>query len=119
FIPKLQGEHVSGRLDGHHLVPYPARAEIDAHGIAGAPILFWCDDPVALFFLQIQGSGRVRFDDGAAARIQYAGENGRPYTAIGRILVASGHLARNQVSLASIRGWLKANPSLAQGVMEA
>jgi membrane-bound lytic murein transglycosylase A len=61
----------------------------------------------------------VRFDDGAAARIQYAGENGRPYTAIGRILVASGRLARNRVSLASIRGWLKAHPGLAQGVMEA
>ena len=61
----------------------------------------------------------MRFDDGAAARIAYAGENGRPYTAIGRVLMASGRLARNQVSLASIRAWLKANPRLAQGVMEA
>ena len=53
------------------------------------------------------------------ARIAYAGENGRPYTAIGRVLMASGQLARDKVSLASIRAWLKANPELAQGVMEA
>ena len=119
FSSQFKGEHISGRLEEQRLVPYPNRAEIDAHGVANTKILFWCDDPVALFFLQIQGSGRVRFDDGAAARIQYAGENGRPYTAIGRILVASGRLARNQVSLASIRGWLKAHPGLAQGVMEA
>jgi membrane-bound lytic murein transglycosylase A len=119
FSPQFKGEHISGRLDGQRLVPYPNRAEIDAHGLAEAKILFWCDDPVALFFLQIQGSGRVRFDDGTAARIQYAGENGRPYTAIGRILVAGGRLARNQVSLETIRGWLRANPALARGVMEA
>ena len=63
----------------------PAVAEIDAKGIADTPVLFWCDDPVALFFLQIQGSGRVRFAMTAALeRIAYAGENGRPYTAIGR-----------------------------------
>ena len=53
------------------------------------------------------------------ARIEYAGENGRPYTAIGRILVASGRIARNEVSLENIRLWLKANPRLAQSVMEA
>lgn len=119
FSPKLKGEHIAGRLEGQRLVPYLDRAEIDRHGLANAKILFWCDDPVALFFLQIQGSGRVRFDDGSIARLQYAGENGRPYTAIGRVLVASGRLARSELSLQSIRGWLKANPALAQGVMEA
>ncbi len=119
FSPKLKGEHIAGRLEGQRLVPYRTRAEIDRHGLAKAKILFWCDDPVALFFLQIQGSGRVYFDDGSTARLQYAGQNGRPYTAIGRILVASGRLARSQVSLQSIRGWLKAHPALAQSVMEA
>jgi membrane-bound lytic murein transglycosylase A len=119
FSPQFKGEHISGRLNGQRLVPYPNRAEIDAQGLASAKILFWCDDPVALFFLQIQGSGRVRFDDGAVARIQYAGENGRPYTAIGRVLVAGGRIARDQVSLASIKDWLKANPHLARNVMEA
>ena len=118
FIPKLAGEHVSGRLDGHRLVPYPARAQIEANGIGNAPILFWCNDAVALFFLQIQGSGRVRFEDGQSARVAYAGENGRPYTAIGRALIQKGVLTRQNVSLASIRDWLRANPKAAQAVME-
>jgi membrane-bound lytic murein transglycosylase A len=118
FKPELKGEHVSGKLSGQTLVPYATRAEIDAKGVSTANILFWCDDPVALFFLQIQGSGRVRFDDGASARIGYAGENGRPYTAIGRVLLAGGELARENISLATIRTWLKAHPQLARGVME-
>ena len=74
---------------------------------------------MALFFLQIQGSGRVRFDDGSSARIAYAGENGRPYTAIGRVLLADGQLAKDKISLATIRAWLKEHPKQAQGVMEA
>ena len=49
-----------------------------------APVLFYTDDAIAFFFLQIQGSGRVVFDDGSTTRIAYAGENGQPYTAIGR-----------------------------------
>lgn len=119
FSSQFKGEHIAGRLDGQRLVPYATRADIDSHGLKSAPILFWCDDPVALFFLQIQGSGRVRFDDGDMARLQFAGENGRPYTAIGRVLLASGRLARNQLSLDTIRGWLKDHPRLAQEVMEA
>ena len=119
FSPRFEGEHVSGRLEGQKLVPYASRAEIDAHGIGNAKILFWCDDPVALFFLQIQGSGRVRFAEGGSERIGYAGENGKPYTAIGRVLIAEGALARENVSLASIRAWLKHNPVRAQAVMEA
>ena len=119
FSPQFKGEHISGRLDGQRLVPYPNRAEIDAHGVANAKILFWCDDPVALFFLQIQGSGRVRFDDGTAVahpicRREWPALYGyRPRPDGERAL------ARNQVSLETIRAWLKANPDLAQGVMEA
>jgi membrane-bound lytic murein transglycosylase A len=119
FSPQFKGEHVSGRIDGQRLVPYATRAEIDAKGVPTAKILFWCDDPVALFFLHIQGSGRVKFEDGSMIRIGYAGENGRPYTAIGRALVKTGNLAKDKISLATIRTWLKDNPSLAQGVMEA
>jgi membrane-bound lytic murein transglycosylase A len=119
FSPQLKGEQIAGRLDGQRLVPYDTRAQIDAKGLPTAPVLFWCDDPIALFFLQIQGSGRVRFDDGGVARIAYAGTNGRPYTAIGRVLLKRGQLDKDKISLATIRAWLKANPALAQGVMEA
>jgi membrane-bound lytic murein transglycosylase A len=119
FAPQYKGEHISGRLSGQKLVPYATRAEINAKGLSTARILFWCDDPVALFFLQIQGSGRVRFDDGTSARIAYAGENGRTYTAIGRVLLADKQLTKDKISLATIRAWLKDHPDLARGVMEA
>jgi membrane-bound lytic murein transglycosylase A len=116
FIPKLKGERVSGRVSGNTLVPYANRKEINA--ATKAPVLFYTDDAVALFFLQIQGSGRVVFTDGKMGRIGYAGENGRPYTAIGRTLIAENALTRENVSLQTIRAWLLANPARAQGVME-
>jgi membrane-bound lytic murein transglycosylase A len=121
FNPKLAGEHVSGKAVGHALLPYADRAEINAGGIK-APVLFYTDDAIAFFFLQIQGSGRVVFDDGAkdqtGARIAYAGENGQPYTAIGRSLIADGSLSRETASLQTIRAWLLAHPAQARAVME-
>lgn len=118
FIPKLKGEHISGKVEGNALVPYASRAQINAVGLANARVLFYTDDAVAFFFLQIQGSGRVMFDDGTSARIGYAGENGRPYLAIGRTLIAEGALTKETVSLQTIRAWLMANPARAQAVME-
>jgi membrane-bound lytic murein transglycosylase A len=118
FIPKLKGEHVSGKVSGHALVPYADRAQINARGAPAAPVLFYTDDAIAFFFLQIQGSGRVAFDNGDSARIAYAGENGQPYTAIGRTLIAEGALTRENVSLQTIRAWLIANPARARDVME-
>ena len=118
FNPKLKGEHVSGRVEGNALQPYADRAQIDTNGIANAAVLFYADDPIAFFFLQIQGSGRVVFDDGNTARIAYAGENGQPYTAIGRTLIADGALTREEVSLQSIRAWLIAHPERAAAVMQ-
>lgn len=118
FRGSLKGERIAGRIEGQSLVPYPSRAEIDARGLGTAPILFFADDPVAVFFLHIQGSGRVVFDDGARARVAYAGQNGRPYTAIGRTLIEQGALLRDEVSLQTIRAWLKAHPGEAKRVME-
>ena len=118
FSDKFHGEHVSGKLSGQSLVPYAARAEIDRKGLAAAPVLFYTDDAVAFFFLQIQGSGRVRFGDGREMRVAYAGENGQPYTAIGRAMIQQGILTRENVSLQSIRDWLKAHPDKARSVME-
>jgi membrane-bound lytic murein transglycosylase A len=117
FSPKLKGEHVSGKVEGHALVPYADRAQIDANGIVAAPILFYTADPIAFFFLQIQGSGRVAFADGSTIRIAYAGENGQAYTAIGRSLIADGSLTREDVSLQTIRAWLIAHPERARAVM--
>ena len=116
FIPKLKGEHVAGKVSGHTLVPYADRAAITANGVK-APVLFYAADPIAFFFVQIQGSARVNFDDGSQGRIAYAGENGQPYTAIGRTLILENELTRENVSLQSIRAWLVAHPDRAQAVM--
>lgn len=118
FNAKFQGEHISGKVEGHVLLPYADRAEINGKGAPTAPVLFYTDDAIAFFILQIQGSGRVVFDDGSTARIGYAGDNGQVYTAIGRTLIADGSLKREEVSLQSIRAWLKANPDRAGAVME-
>ena len=118
FRDEWKNERIAGRIDGHDLVPFPSRAQIDAAGLAKAPVLFYADDPVAVFFLHIQGSGRVHFEDGTTARVAYAAQNGRPYTAIGRTLIAEGAIPREEVSLQSIRAWLKAHPQDARRVME-
>ncbi len=117
FSAAWKGEHIAGKLDGQRLVPYADRAAIEA-GSAAAPVLLYTDDPVALFFLQIQGSGRARLADGTLVRLAYAGDNGQPYTAIGRVLIAEGALTRETVSLQSIRAWLAAHPERAQAVMQ-
>ena len=118
FHPNLHGEHIAGRLDGNRLVPYFTRAEIDREGLRTAPILFFSNDPAGVFFLQIQGSGRVRLEDGVMRRVAYAGQNGRDYTAVGRILVQDGALEKSQLSLQSIRSWMNAHPAKAREVME-
>jgi len=72
--------------------------------------LFWIDDPVEAFFLEIQGSGRVRLPDGQVARVGFAGKNGHAYKAIGKTLVEWGAMPLEQVSLQSIKAWIRANP---------
>ncbi len=118
FRAKWAHESIAGRVVGHSLEPYPDRAGIDANGLKTAPILFYAADPIAVFFLHIQGSGRVVFDDGSMARVAYAAQNGQPYTAIGRTLIAEGAIPRENVSLQSIRAWLQAHPDQARRVME-
>lgn len=118
FRNEWKHEHIAGRVTGHTLVPFASRAQIDAKGLKDAPVLFYAADPISVFFLHIQGSGRVVFDDGSVARVAYSAQNGRPYTAIGRTLIAEGAIPREDVSLQSIRAWLEAHPGDARRVME-
>jgi membrane-bound lytic murein transglycosylase A len=119
FRDTLKGERIAGRIENQKLVPYATRRDIDRRGLKSANVLFYGDDPVAVFFLQIQGSGRVLFDDGPVARAAYAGQNGHPYTAIGKTLIKMGALTRENVSMQSIAAWLHAHPSQARAVMES
>lgn len=95
--------------DRAEMNPYFCRAEITAGAIEGrAPVLLYVDDPIMLFFLQVQGSGKVRMRDGRLVGLQYAGQNGHEYVAIGRILKERGEL--ETLSLQTIRDWLLAHP---------
>jgi membrane-bound lytic murein transglycosylase A len=118
FRPKLRGERIAGKVEKGRLVPYATRAQIDAKGLAQAHTLFYASDPVAVFFLHIQGSGRVHFDDGSRARVTYAAQNGQIYTAIGQTLKLRSALKPGNISMQNIDAWLRANPSAARQVME-
>jgi membrane-bound lytic murein transglycosylase A len=117
--PRAPGQPVMGRLVAGRLVPYWSRAEIEGGEIGGAarPLL-WLADPVDLFFLQIQGAGRVQLPDGTFVRVGYDGKNGRPYTPIGRVLVQMNALAPGAVTMQSIRAWLAAHRAQAKSVMD-
>jgi membrane-bound lytic murein transglycosylase A len=124
FREELKGQRIAGRVRSGALRPYPTRAEIEAgalDGLAredGGPLeLVWVDDGVDAFFLHIQGSGRVVLEDGSIIRVGFAAQNGHPYVAIGRELVARGVMTREQVSMQSIREWLAANPGAARELM--
>ncbi|MDE0379722.1 MAG: MltA domain-containing protein [Rhodospirillales bacterium] len=118
FRAELAGERIAGRVAGGALEPYATRAEIDTGALAGQGLeLAWVDDPVDAFFLHIQGSGRIAFEDGTHRRVAYAATNGHGYSAIGRRLVDLGALSREDVSMQTIRDWLAANPARAPEVM--
>ncbi len=91
--------------------PWLTRAQIERGALAGRGLeIAWVDDPVEAFFLQIQGSGRVRLPDGSMMRLGYAGSNGHPYSSVGQGLVARGALEPHQLSMGAIRDWVARNP---------
>jgi len=120
FAASLKGRTVRGRVQGNKLVPYPTRAEISAGALAGRGLeLAWAADAYEAFFLEIQGSGRLRLPDGEVLRIGYDGQNGRDYLAIGRLLIEQGRLERGKAGMAEILAWLRANPAEAPAVLNA
>ncbi len=119
FAPDLHGRTIRGRVQGGKLVPYPDRSQIEGGAIQGhAPVIGYTPDKIGFFFLQIQGSGRIRQPDGQVIRIGFAGQNGQPYTGIGKAMIAQGLLQPSQGSMQGIVGWLKTHPDQAQAVMD-
>jgi membrane-bound lytic murein transglycosylase A len=117
--PELKNMRLRGRLVGKKVVPYNTRAEIERADISGKELL-WVDDPVEAFFLEVQGSGRVRLaDTGETVRLAYAEQNGHPYKAIGRWLVEKGELTVPQASAQGIKAWIAANPARRQELFNA
>jgi len=98
--------------------PFFTRAQIDQGALKGKDLeLLYFADPVDVFFMQIQGSGRVKLTDGSIVRVHYDGKNGHPYTSIGRYLIEKGLLAADKVSMGALGRWLKADPERGKLVM--
>lgn len=118
FREELKGMRIAGRVVNGRLKPYENREKI----VSGAwphndQVLLYVDNAVDAFFVQIQGSGLVQMNNGETLRIGYAGQNGHPYYAIGRYLIANGAIAKKNISMQSIRAWLEAHPTRAKDVM--
>ena len=112
FDPALAGKRIWGKLAGKALVPYPDRAAIDGGLLTGQGLeLAYAADADAAFFLEIQGSGRLRMADGSVVRIGYDGQNGQAYVGIGKLLRDRGALAPDAATMAGIIGWLHAHPA--------
>jgi membrane-bound lytic murein transglycosylase A len=107
-----------GRLENGVLVPYYERSEIEDGALAGRGLeIAWAADAIDLFFLQIQGSGRLRLPDGGVMRIGYSGQNGRDYVGIGRLMRERGLLEPGRTTMQDLVAWLRAHPEEGRAIM--
>jgi peptidoglycan lytic transglycosylase A len=107
-----------GRKTETGVEPFATRAAIEQGALKGKGLeLMYLTDPVEVFFLQIQGSGRVKLPDGSVVRVHYDGKNGHPYSSIGRYLMDKGLLAADKISMGALKKWLKADPERGKLVM--
>ena len=107
-----------GRLEDGKIIPYYERSEIEDGILADRGLeIAWAADPVALFFLEIQGSGRLRLPDGNVMRIGYAGQNGRDYVGIGRLMRERGLLEPGKTTMQDLVAWLHAHPDEGKALM--
>ena len=110
--------HSVRRRKGEELVPYYTRAEIEAGALEGRGLeLLYLDDPVELFFMQVQGSGRVRLPDGSWVRLGYAAKNGHRYTSIGKLLAERGEKPPQGLTMEGLKWWLRADPARGLALM--
>jgi len=118
FSEALKDKRIRGKVDGTKLVPFEDRALIDDGALAGQGLeIAWAQDYIDLFFLQIQGSGRLALPDGSVMRIGYAGQNGHDYTGIGKVMRERGLLADGKTNMQGIVEWLRANPQEGMKIM--
>jgi membrane-bound lytic murein transglycosylase A len=110
-VPGLDGTLSAGRrLADGHIVAMPDRAAIEGGALArDAKPLVWLKEPVDAFFVQVQGSARIRLPDGALRRLVYDGRNGYPYTSIGKVLVETLHIPPAAMGMAQLKAWIRAN----------
>ncbi len=113
FGEKYKGDKLVGRIADRSVLPYHDRREIDEEGalFGKAQPLAWVSDPVELFFLHIQGSGKIILEDGRVLNVHYDVANGRPYRSIGQVLIDEGKIGKEEMSLQRIRAYFNENPA--------
>ena len=118
IYPELDNYRLRGRVVGNRVVPYFQRQEIDngKNPLAGSE-LFWVADPVDLFFLHIQGAGRIRLPDDELVMVGYANQNGHRYRSIGKLLLERNAMTRDQMSMQNIRKWVEQNPAAGEQLL--
>lgn len=98
--------------------PSPSHDAITRGALTGQELeIAWLADPVERFFLQVQGSGRLRLPGGQMLRLGYAGQNGQPYRSLGQAMVTMGLIPPDQISAATMRAWFRENPSRVQEIL--
>ncbi len=119
FSATYSGETIVGRYTGQTLVPYYDRKTIENREIFKGHALAWVSDPVDLFFLHIQGSGKIILDQGKTLNVHYHATNGHPYRSIGKILIDQGKIPKSEISMQAIRAYLKSHPQDRETVLNA
>ncbi len=119
FSEKYAGEKLIGRAQERSVVPYHDRREIEAGGalFGKASALAWVSDPIDIFFLHIQGSGKIMLEDGQVLNLGYDTSNGRPYRSVGQLLIEEGKISREEMSMQRIRAYLNDTPAEIQRVL--
>jgi len=119
FYPQYIEETIVGRYTNQTVVPYYDRKEIQQDGIleGKAKPIAWLRDPVDLFFLQIQGSGKIYLDNGNIMNVHYHASNGRPYRSIGKLLIDQEKVPRSEMSMQKIRAYLHEHPEEMEAIL--
>ena len=119
IYPELKNYRLRGRINetDKTIIPYYSREEIEKNGLENAEIICYVDNKIDLFFLQVQGSGKVQLKNGQIINIGYSNQNGYPYYSIGKYLISKKYVPRKDISLQSIRKWLNSNPSMIDEVL--
>jgi membrane-bound lytic murein transglycosylase A len=112
-----KGVKVGRRVGRRKIVPYYTRGEIENGALDGWHLeICWLHSPIDVLFAQIQGSARIRLEDGSILRVNYDSYNGWSYTPVGRVLIDRGLMTKDEVSMQRIRDWMEANPDQAKAI---
>jgi membrane-bound lytic murein transglycosylase A len=119
FSNRYKGEKIVGRFTDQTVLPYHDREEIESQNVLSgkAEVLAYSNDPIDIFFLQIQGSGKIYLDNGEVINVHYHAANGRPYRSIGQLLIDQNKITNEEMSMQKIRAYLNAHPEEMKAVL--